>query len=114
VLIDFLGQDLSKFQPSSFIMGERPCDGSRPFTWSAPKTYTTVTGGTPTASSIKYDFGVSSDVDTEDTIETATATGFSDTEGNYGVFGGNSGPCVFLKNKGTQGLFDSDPMFSCK
>jgi len=107
VLIDFGTSDLSQGTAATFQYASRPCDASSPYSWRPQSTVYISRQG----NQIVLDFGRSEIY--QDQENTITFDPNSLTQG-YAVWDGNSGPCTFMTNKGTMGLYDQDPGFECK
>lgn len=100
VLVDFRGSDLTTNPGGTAQLGWRSCSASTPFRWSDPQDFSV----SMNHKVLTFNFG------SGDTIRVS----MKKPSGGSGVFSGNSGPCAFLKNEGTQDIFASEPFFRCE
>jgi hypothetical protein len=107
VLIDFGMSDLTQGTAATFQYASRDCEASTPYSWRPQSTVNISRQG----DQIVMDFGRSQIYqDQENTIQfNVNSLGQA-----YAVWDGNSGPCTFITNKATMGLYDQDPGFQCK
>lgn len=103
VLVDFQGADLEANPAGTALISTHRCNTSHPFTEAKPQTFnTTLENGSKVFHLGRWN--------QRDNYIRAMRV---DVWATYSVFGGNSGPCVFLVNKGIKGLSD-DGYLDCK
>jgi hypothetical protein len=105
VLLDFSGVDVSQVTGAGAKLksGMRACGSGKPFKWSEKNFYVDVwTGGNQVF--LKFDMERSGSGSRGFTIDISTRN-LEEGRSGDGMIYGNSGPCKFLENKGTKGLF---------
>lgn len=112
VLLDFSGIDVGQVIGAGKVKrGVRRCGSSKPFTW-ADKTFEIDFVNDGSSSVIRFDFEKPNTGAKGFTIDIESQALEDGRQGN-GMIYGNSGPCVFLQNKGTKDLF-AGSFFRCE